>query len=85
MKAYYTKDGHIVCFRPDMNAKRMADSAVRLEMPPFPVDKFVDAVKQVVAANADFVPPYGTGREPVHPPVHDWHEQRHRREARDGV
>ena len=42
MKAYYTKDGHIVCFRPDMN-------------------------------------------EPVHPPVHDWHEQRHRREARDGV
>lgn len=26
MKAYYTKDGHIVCFRPDMNAKRMADS-----------------------------------------------------------
>ena len=25
------------------------------------------------------------GREPVHPPVHDWHEQRHRREARDGV
>ena len=61
MKAYYTKDGHIVCFRPDMNAKRMADSAARLEMPPFPVDKFVDAVKQVVAANADFVPPYGTG------------------------
>ena len=48
MKAYYTKDGHIVCFRPDMNAKRMADSAARLEMPPFP-------------ANADFVPPYGTG------------------------
>ena len=61
MKAYYTKNGHIVCFRPDMNAKRMADSAARLEMPPFPVDKFVDAVKQVVAANADFVPPYGTG------------------------
>ena len=29
MKAYYTKDGHIVCFRPDMNAKRMADSAAR--------------------------------------------------------
>ena len=27
MKAYYTKDGHIVCFRPDMNAKRMAEAA----------------------------------------------------------
>lgn len=61
MKAYYTKDGHIVCFRPDLNAKRMADSARRLEMPPFPEDKFVEAVRQVVAANAAFVPPYGTG------------------------
>ncbi len=61
MKAYYTRDGHIVCFRPDLNAKRMADSARRLEMPPFPEDKFVEAVRQVVAANAAFVPPYGTG------------------------
>lgn len=61
LKAYYTKDGRIVCFRPDLNAQRMADSAVRLEMPAFPTDKFVEAVKMVVAANADFVPPYGTG------------------------
>ncbi len=61
LKAYYTKDGHIVCFRPDLNAQRMMDSAARLEMPPFPADKFVEGVKQVVAANADFVPPYGTG------------------------
>lgn len=61
MKAYYTKDGKIVCFRPDMNAKRMADSAERLCMPVFPEDKFVEAVKQVVAANKEMVPPYGTG------------------------
>ena len=61
MKAYTTKDGHVVVFRPDMNAQRMADSAARLEMPVFPVDKFVDAVEQVVKANLDFVPPYGTG------------------------
>ena len=61
MKAYTTKDGHIVVFRPDMNAQRMADSAARLEMPVFPVDKFVDAVEQVVKANLAFVPPYGTG------------------------
>lgn len=61
LKAYYTRDGHIVCFRPDLNAQRMMDSAERLEMPPFPADKFVEGVKQVVAANADFVPPYGTG------------------------
>ena len=36
MKAYTTEDGRIVVFRPDMNAKRFADSARRLEMPVFP-------------------------------------------------
>lgn len=61
MKAYTTVDGHVVVFRPDMNAKRMADTAKRLEMPVFPEDKFVDAVEQVVKANLKFVPPYGTG------------------------
>ncbi len=61
LKAYSTKDGRIVCFRPDMNAKRMADSARRLCMPAFPEDTFVEAVKQVVSANAAWVPPYGSG------------------------
>lgn len=61
MKAYRTKDNHVVVFRPDMNAQRMADSAERLEMPVFPVERFIDAVEQVVKANLDFVPPYGTG------------------------
>ena len=61
LKAYTTRDGSIVCFRPDMNADRMYDSAQRLEMPPFPKDRFVDAVKQVVAANAAWVPPFGSG------------------------
>ena len=61
MKAYTTEDGHIVVFRPDLNAKRMEDSAKRLEMPPFPADRFVDAVKKVVEANAAYVPPYGSG------------------------
>ena len=44
-----------------MNASRMADSARRLEMPVFPEDRFIRAVEQVVAANADYVPPYGSG------------------------
>ncbi len=61
LKAYTTEDGHIVVFRPDQNAKRMADTCKRLEMPPFPEDKWVEAVEQVVLANADFVPPYGSG------------------------
>lgn len=61
MKAYTTEDGHIVTFRPDLNAERMAESAARLEMPIFPKDKFIDAVNKVVAANEAFVPPYGSG------------------------
>lgn len=61
LKAYTTEDGHIVCFRPDLNASRMADSAKRLEMPAFPEEKFVDAVVEVVKANAAYVPPFGSG------------------------
>ena len=61
LKAYTTEEGKIVCFRPDLNAERMKDSCERLRMPVFPVEKFVEAVEKVVAANADFVPPYGSG------------------------
>ena len=61
LKAYTTEDGRIVTFRPDLNADRMVDSAKRLEMPVFPKERFLDAVHQTVAANADYVPPYGSG------------------------
>ena len=61
MKAYTTEDGHIVTFRPDLNAKRMEDSARRLEMPVFPQDKFVEAIVKTVEANEAYVPPYGSG------------------------
>ena len=61
MKAYTTEDGRIVVFRPDLNAERMENSAKRLEMPVFPKDRFVDAIVKLVEANADYVPPYGSG------------------------
>lgn len=61
MKAYRTVDGKVVCFRPDLNAQRMADTCERLKMPKFPIENFIDAVEQVVKANLDFVPPYGSG------------------------
>ena len=61
MKAYTTEDGRIVTFRPDLNAQRMEDSALRLEMPAFPKDRFIDAVVEVVKANAAYVPPFGSG------------------------
>lgn len=61
LKAYETIDGKTVIFRPDLNASRLADSARRLEMPVYPEDKFIEAVKQTVKANIGYVPPYGTG------------------------
>lgn len=61
LKAYTTADGHIVTFRPDQNAKRMADSARFMMMPAVPEEMFLEAVDEVVRANADWVPPYGTG------------------------
>lgn len=61
MKAYTTEDGRIVVFRLDLNAERMENSAKRLEMPVFPKDRFVDAIVKLVEANADYVPPYGSG------------------------
>ncbi len=61
LKAYTTRDGRIVSFRPDLNASRMAESARRLVMPPFPEDRFVKAVRELVKANKDFVPPFGSG------------------------
>ena len=61
LKAYTTEDGHVVCFRPDLNAQRLAQSAARLEMPVFTEDRFVEAIAKVVEANIDYVPPYGSG------------------------
>ena len=56
LKAYTTKDGSIVTFRPDLNAERMMDSAARMEMPQFPKERFLEAIDQVVSANAAWVP-----------------------------
>ena len=61
MKAYTTEDGRIVCFRPDLNASRMVESAQRLKMPAFPEEKFLEAIRETVRANAAWVPPYGSG------------------------
>jgi len=61
LKAFAWEDGSIRVFRPQDNAKRLRMSAERLLMTPFPEDRFVEAVKKVVADNAEFVPPFGTG------------------------
>ena len=61
LKAYRCQDGSINLFRPDQNAARFARSCTRLLMPEFPQERFVEAIKEVVRANAHWIPPYGTG------------------------
>ncbi|MBT3375051.1 MAG: branched-chain amino acid aminotransferase [Lentisphaerae bacterium] len=61
LKAFRCKDGEVRLFRADANARRMANSARRMCMAEVPEELFLNAVKRVVAANIDYVPPYGTG------------------------
>ncbi|MGN0713096.1 MAG: branched-chain amino acid aminotransferase [Anaerovoracaceae bacterium] len=61
LKAYTTEKGKIVTFRPDLNAQRLQDSCRGLCMPVLPEEKFLEAVDQVVSANAAYVPPFGSG------------------------
>ncbi|KAF7843073.1 branched-chain-amino-acid aminotransferase 6-like [Senna tora] len=61
MKAYRRKDGGIQIFRPQENALRMQMGAERLLLCAPSLQQYVDAIKQVVAANKRWVPPYGKG------------------------
>jgi len=61
MKALRAKNGDITLFRPSENAKRLNKSAERLLMPKYALTKFIDAVKAVVKANEEFIPPYDSG------------------------
>lgn len=56
LKAFRTRSGKIVLFRPQDNARRLRASAARLAMEPPPVDLFLEAVTSVVRANARWVP-----------------------------
>lgn len=61
MKAYRAKDGRILLFRPEDNARRMQASASRILMEKVPVDLFIRGVKEAVLANEEYIPPYGSG------------------------
>ena len=56
MKAYRWEDGSIHLFRPYENAKRMQNSNERLCMPAVPEDMFVEAIKELVTVDAEWVP-----------------------------
>jgi len=61
LKAFETRQGEVVAFRPDENAKRMIRSCEKILMQPVPEPMFIEAMHRVVNANLRFVPPYGTG------------------------
>ena len=56
LKAYRTADGGAALFRPDANARRFRHSAERLAMAPLPEPIFVEAVRQLVLADRDWIP-----------------------------
>jgi len=56
MKATLGKNGVPLLFRPELNAKRMNFSANRMGMPAFPEDLFVEALKQFVALEKNWIP-----------------------------
>lgn len=55
MKAYRNQHNEVVLFRPELNARRFAESAARMCMPEIPEDLFIAAVKQLVAQDAGWV------------------------------
>ena len=55
LKAYKNVEDEVILFRPDMNAKRFAESAARMCMPEVPKEIFVEAIKQLVALDKEWV------------------------------
>lgn len=56
LKAYKTKEGKVLLFRPDMNAKRTTNTNERMCIPHVDEDLFVEAVKAVVDVDKDWIP-----------------------------
>ena len=56
LKAYKHADGSVALFRPEANAARFNQSARRLAMPELPDATFLEAVKQIVTADRDWIP-----------------------------
>ncbi len=58
MKATVGKNNTPLLFRPEENAKRFNHSAVRMGMPTVPETLFVEAVKQIVGVEHNWIPPH---------------------------
>ena len=58
LKAFRGVDGKIRLFRPEMNFKRMRDSAEYLDMPCPSEELFIDMCVRCVKDNLEYLPPY---------------------------
>ncbi|MDR2610886.1 MAG: branched-chain amino acid aminotransferase [Clostridiales Family XIII bacterium] len=56
LKTYLTKDGGVQLFRPDMNAKRTNRTNDRICIPQIDETFYVDAIKELVRIDKDWVP-----------------------------
>ncbi|KAF8213323.1 branched-chain amino acid aminotransferase II [Mycena galopus ATCC 62051] len=61
MKAYRDDHGNVTLFRPDMNMKRMNNSARRIALPTFDGVALIDLIKQLIRIDKHWVP-----KEPGH-------------------
>ena len=57
MKATVGKDGSPLLFRPEQNARRLNESAVRMGMPTVPEELFLEALDKIVATEKGWIPP----------------------------
>lgn len=60
LKAFQCADGKVRVFRPNMNARRMQNTARRIRMPRVPEQMFLSAMRRVIQDNLEFIPPYGS-------------------------
>jgi branched-chain amino acid aminotransferase len=56
LKAYRGAGNDIVLFRPEENARRMAQSAERMAMPPLPTGLFIAAIEELVRIDHAWIP-----------------------------
>lgn len=55
LKAYRTINNEVNIFRPDMNAKRFAESAKRMCMPEVPEELFLEGIRKLVEMDSNWV------------------------------
>ena len=56
LKAYKSKEGRVLLFRPDMNAKRINSTNARLCIPLLDEELFVEAIKELVRIEHEWIP-----------------------------